>query len=175
VIFDTVAHLTYAEAATIHLDPPTPLPYVDRSSGLTGLTKQTVDALVEFAGPQSDCALASIEIRLLGGALDREPRTPDAIPTRGLPFQLFAFGVGPEELMPAFRESLAKLVEQVRPWSHPSRMVSFLSPDEATNQREMRELYGAERYDRLARIKTRHDPANMFRVNHNIAPSPISG
>jgi FAD/FMN-containing dehydrogenase len=35
----------------------------------------------------------------------------------------------------------------------------------------MREIYGAELYDRLARIKRDYDPANMFRINHNIEPA----
>ena len=50
-------------------------------------------------------------------------------------------------------------------------MIAFLSPDEATGPRTVLELYGAERYDRLARIKREYDPANMFRVNHNIEPA----
>lgn len=173
VVLDTVSELTYGQAATIHMDPPAPLPYVDRSCGLAELTAYTVDALVRFSGPQSGCELASIEIRHLGGALDRQPRTPDAIPTRGLPYQLFAFGVGTEEQMPELRAQLAALVDQTRPWAHPRRMVSFLSPDEATDQRAMRELYGAELYDRLARIKRHYDHANMFRINHNIEPAPV--
>jgi hypothetical protein len=170
-ILDTVGVLTYAQAATIHMDPPMPIPYVDRSCGLAELTAQSVDALVRFAGPQSDCKLVSIELRRLGGALDREPATPDAIPVRGLPYQLFAFGVGPEEQMPELRAQLAALVDQLRPWADTRRMVSFLSPDEAVDERGMRELYGAHLYDRLARIKREYDPTNMFRVNHNIEPA----
>ena len=38
VIFDTVALLFYAQAATIHRDPPLPFPYVVRSCGLAELT-----------------------------------------------------------------------------------------------------------------------------------------
>jgi len=170
-VFDTVGELPYAQAATIHMDPPLPLPYADRSSGLAELTAEAVQALVEFAGPHSDCQLASMEIRHLGGALDRAPRTPDAISLRGLPYQLFAFGVGPGEQMPALRAQLAEMVDRVRPWADARRMVSFLSPDEATNPRAMREVYGPELYDRLARIKREYDPANMFRVNHNIEPA----
>ena len=171
VILDTIGEPTYAQAATIHLDPPLPLPYADRSSGLAELSAHTVDALVRFAGPRSDCRLASIEIRHLGGALDRDPRTPDAIPVRGLPYQLFAFGVGPENQLPDLRAQLAAMVDQVRPWADRRRMVSFLSPEEATDQHAMREIYGAELYDRLAEIKRDHDPANMFRINHNIEPA----
>jgi hypothetical protein len=170
-VLDTVGELTYAQAATIHMDPPVPLPYVDRSSGLAQLTGETVDALVRFAGPESGCQLVSMEIRHLGGALDRAPRTPDAIPLRGLPFQLFAFGVGPGEQLPELRAQLAAMVDQVRPWADTRRMVSFLSPDEATGQHAIREIYGAELYDRLARIKRDYDPANMFRINHNIEPA----
>jgi UDP-N-acetylenolpyruvoylglucosamine reductase len=170
-ILDTIDDLTYAQAATIHLDPPMPLPYADRSCGLAELTAQSVDALVRVAGPQSDCKLVSIELRRLGGALDREPATPDAIPARGLPYQLFALGVGPEDQLPELRTQLAAVIDQLRPWADVRRSVSFLSPDEAVDQRGMRELYGAELYDRLARIKREYDPTNMFRVNHNIEPA----
>jgi hypothetical protein len=171
VIFDTVAGLPYAQAATIHMDPPAPMPYADRSCGLAEMTSATVDALDDFAGPQSDCRLVSIEIRHLGGALDREPRTPDAIPVRGLPFQMFAFGVGSDDEMPVLRQQLTGLIETMRPWAHPRTMIAFLSPEEATDAMTVRELYGRERYDRLARIKRRYDPANIFRINHNIEPA----
>jgi hypothetical protein len=171
VIFDTVAELPYAQAATIHMDPPSPLPYTDRSCGLAKITRETVEEIVRFAGPQSGCGLTMIEIRHLGGALDHEPRTPDAIPARGLPFQVFAVGIGTAEEAPLLRESLADLIETLRPWAHPRTMIAFLSPDEATTPQAVRELYGAERYDRLAQIKRRYDPANIFRVNHNIEPA----
>jgi FAD/FMN-containing dehydrogenase len=163
-VLDTVGEMPYAQAATVHMDPPEPLPHLERSSGLAELTKETVDALVGFAGPDSDCQLVVIEIRHLGGALSRAPRTPDAIPSRGLPFQLFAFGVGPTQ-------QLADLIALVRPWADTRTMVNFLAPEEATTQREMRVIYGAELYDRLARIKRDYDPTNMFRVNHNIEPA----
>jgi FAD/FMN-containing dehydrogenase len=170
-IFDTISELSYADSATIHLDPPLPIPYVDRSSGLVGLPAQAVDAMVRFAGPQSDCKLVSIEIRRLGGALDREPAVPDAVPMRGLPYQLFAFGVGPDEVLPELRTQLAAMIDQMRPWADQRRMVNFLSPDEAVDPRVVREIYGAELYDRLARIKRDRDPGNLFRVNHNIEPA----
>jgi len=153
------------------MDPPSPLPYADRSCGIANITTETVEEIARLAGPQSDCCLTMIEIRHLGGALDREPRTPDAIPARGLPFQVFAVGIGTVEEAPVLRESLADLIDALRPWAHPRTMIAFLSPDEATTPQAVRELYGAERYDRLARIKHRYDPANIFRVNHNIEPA----
>jgi hypothetical protein len=37
----------------------------------------------------------------------------------------------------------------------------------------VREAYGDPTYRRLAVLKNRWDPANMFRVNQNIAPQPL--
>jgi Berberine and berberine like len=34
-----------------------------------------------------------------------------------------------------------------------------------------RQLYGRERYERLASIKKTYDPATMFRLNHNVIPA----
>jgi len=50
-------------------------------------------------------------------------------------------------------------------------MVNFLSPHGADTPEQVRAIYGAQRYDRLAAIKASYDPHNMFRINHNIFPA----
>ena len=49
--------------------------------------------------------------------------------------------------------------------------VNFLGADEGDR---VRAAYGSN-YDRLARVKSRYDPDNLFRMNQNIKPSRESG
>jgi FAD/FMN-containing dehydrogenase len=48
--------------------------------------------------------------------------------------------------------------------------VNFLDADDDTNR--VREAYGAGTYSRLAAVKARYDPENVFHHNKNIPPAP---
>ncbi|WP_334273152.1 BBE domain-containing protein [Bradyrhizobium symbiodeficiens] len=56
----------------------------------------------------------------------------------------------------------------MKPWQADRRYVNNLAPDEAADAAA---IYGPECYERLASIKTAYDPANMFRLNHNVVPA----
>jgi hypothetical protein len=170
-ILDTVAEMPYTSIGTVHMDPPEPIPYRDRTTMFADLPTEAVDEFVALTGPDSDCPLVSVEIRQLGGAMDREPAVPNAVPTRGLPFVMFAFGVGGPDQEDLMRGYLAKLISRLEPWSAGRMMVNFMSAEEATAPAQLRAAYGEERYDRLARIKKSYDPHNLFRMNHNIVPA----
>ena len=146
------------------------LPF-DRVVILSTHQSMPVDEFVALTGPDSDCPLVSVEIRQLGGAMDREPAAPNAVPTRGLPYVMFAFGVGGPDQEDLMRGYLAKLISGLKPWSADRMMANFMSPDEATAPAQLRAAYGEECYDRLARIKKTYDPQNLFRMNHNILPA----
>ena len=170
-ILDTVSEMPYTSIGLVHMDPPEPIPYWDRTMMFADLSKEAVEEFVALTGPESECPLVSVEIRALGGAMDREPAAPNAVPTRGLPFVLFAFGAGPPDQRDLTRGYLAKLIERLEPWSSKRMMVNFLSAEEATTPEQMRAAYGEERYERLARAKKTYDPHNVFRMNHNIVPA----
>jgi FAD/FMN-containing dehydrogenase len=50
--------------------------------------------------------------------------------------------------------------------------VNYLGDDASAD--DVKAAYGAERFKRLADLKARYDPTNMFRFNQNIRPS-VSG
>ncbi|MDR7277777.1 FAD-binding oxidoreductase [Catenuloplanes atrovinosus] len=172
ILVDGVRDRPYAEVGLIHTDPPGPLPYVDRTTGLRDLPAEAVDALLALVGPGTGCPLVSVELRALGGALDRRPEPPNAVATRGMPFVLFGFGVGGPEALPQLRGYLGRVLDAVSPWAHGRQMANFLSAvDEGATPAEVRAAYGDEIYDRLSKIKQVYDPGNLFRANHNIPPA----
>ncbi|GAB7046960.1 BBE domain-containing protein [Catenuloplanes indicus] len=109
-----------------------------------------------------------MELRALGGALDRQPEPPNAVATRGMPFVLFGFGAGGPEALPELRGYLARVMDSVAPWAHDRQMVNFMS---ASDENDVRGAYGDEIFDRLVKIKQVYDPQNLFRANHNIPPT----
>jgi FAD/FMN-containing dehydrogenase len=49
--------------------------------------------------------------------------------------------------------------------------VNYLGGDEAPGR--LHTAYGTEKLARLAAVKMQYDPANVFRMNQNIAPAAV--
>jgi hypothetical protein len=167
-VLDTVRDMPYTEVASIHNEPTDPVPYYERGIMLREFPAQAQDKLIELVGPDAETALVIAELRALGGAWDREPAVPNAVATRGLPYVLLGVAVGPLSEEQQLKRSVAELLDGMEPWRGDRRVVNNLAPDEAADAAA---IYGPERYERLASIKKTYDPANMFRLNHNVMPA----
>ncbi|RZN33742.1 FAD-binding oxidoreductase [Bradyrhizobium sp. Leo121] len=167
-VMDTIAELPYREAGSLFLDPPTPVPWVERAAMLRDLPSEAVDAMLSVLGTNSDTRLGFVELRLLGGALGRPPAVPDAVPGRSGRWSLFASGGGRPDLAPVLQEQLIALLDAMRPWVQDEIVPNLLSAHQGTTPENLRAIYGRERYDRLVAIKRQYDPRNLFRMNHNI-------
>ncbi len=168
-VLDTVADMPYTAVASIHNEPTDPVPYYERGIMLREFPAHAQDKLIELVGPDAETDLVIAELRALGGAWDREPAVPNAVSTRGLPYSLLAVAAGPLSQEQQLKTSVAELLEGMKPWQGDRRYVNNLAPDEATDAVA---IYGPERYKRLASIKKTYDPANIFRLNHNVIPAP---
>lgn len=80
---------------------------------------------------------------VLSGAIDRRPA---AIVRVG----------GPDDIV--------RVIEVARRWG-----VNFLG---AEGEARLRAAYPGATWDRLALVKARYDPDNLFRLNHNVPPAP---
>ncbi|MEW2504828.1 BBE domain-containing protein, partial [Amycolatopsis sp. NPDC047767] len=167
-ILDTVRDMPYSEVASIHNEPTEPLPYYERGIMLREFPEEAQEKLIELVGPESGTTMWIAELRALGGAWDREPAVPNAVATRGLPYSLLGVEVGPLSQEHQLKESVAVLLEGMRPWQSDRRLVNNLAPEEAPDAAA---IYGPERYRRLTAAKSNYDPDNMFRINHNVVPA----
>lgn len=160
-VHDTVADMPYTSVAGIHHDPTDPQSYTERSTMLRDLGCAGARDLVSLAGPDSGCVDVMVELRHLGGALGRPAESPNAVGNRDATFSLSTLTAPESDVdMP--------LVDRMTAWSTGRRYLNFLGGPATAHL--TRDAYDVPTYARLADLKARYDPANTFRVNHNIPP-----
>jgi FAD/FMN-containing dehydrogenase len=165
---DTFAAMPATDLAGISLDPVDPLGAMNHLELIRELTPETIDALLEVAGPQSRSPLVMVELRQLGGALTGPAGALSPMAHTAAGFSLNAIGVtnNPQQAA-AVRTQLARVATVLRAHSTGDTYVNFLDLDGATPQR-IRSAYSAADWVRLTRLKARYDPHNVFRFNRNI-------
>lgn len=162
VLLDTVAPMPLTAVASIHQDPPGPLPVHERSTTLTALPWTAVERLLEVAGPGSATTALLVEVRLLGGALGRPPRVPSAVAGREAAFVAFAAAVAPPEAASLVGADLEAVVGALRPWATGETLPNFATPDRAASG--LGTSWRPEDGARLARVRRRVDPVGLFRT-----------
>jgi FAD/FMN-containing dehydrogenase len=135
--------------------------FVDRiDRRVSGLIFETLQA--------SDAAVRVAQLRVLGGAMARVPVEATAFAHRKsrILVNLAAFYNSPEERIQrdAWVSDFAAALRQ----GDSGAYVNFL---EDVGQEQLRTAYPGATWDRLAAVKARYDPANLFRRNYNIPPA----
>jgi hypothetical protein len=168
---DTVADMLYTSIGDIPNNPTEPAPVLDRGTLLRELDNEAVEQISALAGPDAELPPGLVEIRHLGGALGRTPKTPNAISHRDAAFGLLLGML----ILPGQDEQVDKaqqtLIDGLRPWDTGAKLPNFLGSGN-TQPHQVRTAYSDADYEKLTAIKATHDPRNLFRVNHNIPPRP---
>jgi len=119
----------------------------------------------------SDAPMRVAQFRVLGGAISRVPGDATAYAHRNsrIMANVAAFYTGPEDRLvrEAWVDEFAAELRQ----SDPGAYVNFVG-DEGAGR--VRAAYPGATWDRLAEIKARYDPTNLFRRNQNIPPAAAS-
>ena len=142
--------------------------YYTKEAHVADLADEAVDRLVAFW--QDMPMEGEVEIIGLGGAIGDVAEADTAFANRGYLLWLnFAMRwddpADDEDYIARAREAVAGLT----PWTGRGVYVNMLNFDE--QDRVVEALGGPEKYAGLARLKARYDPANLFRMNANIAPA----
>jgi UDP-N-acetylenolpyruvoylglucosamine reductase len=170
VMIDTVADMPYTDYAAIYSDPEGPAPFAERTLSLSPLTGDLVAELLASIGPAADVPADIIELRHLGGALRDTPAGAGAAGLRTSEFVLWVVAVGGPDLTgPALRWTDG-LFAALEPWALEGKHLNFIGQEDLSDE-AVRAAYPASTYSRLARAKSGYDPANVFRLNHNIKPA----
>ena len=131
---------------------------------LEGVSDGAADVLARAA--EAGRGFGDILMGLSSGVAARIGMTDTAYPLRGagLSTLLSSEWTRPEHRARA-EQWVAEYGAALRPWARRA-YVNYIPP---SAPKRIREIYGVN-YPRLARIKARYDPANLFRSNQNILP-----
>lgn len=141
--------------------PETRTLFVDR------INKDAAQTIVGFLS-ESDSAMRLVQIRVLGGAVNRVPSGATAYAHRDAQIMLFLANFYSDK---ADRPKRSKWVDDLMSalrQDYEGAYVNFLGEEGAAR---IRSAYPGATWDRLRRIKRRYDPDNLFRRNQNIPPA----
>ncbi len=129
-----------------------------------GFIRVVLEAVGRLPSPECEVFIGN-----LGGAINRIPANATAYPHRDVEFVM---NVHTRWSDPAQdKECIAwarQLFDASTPFATGGVYVNFMPEDES--QRVQKGAYGAN-YERLAKLKTKYDPTNLFRMNQNIKPA----
>ena len=164
VLLGFVHPLLPTETDSIHMDPVDPVPAWEKGMLLAELTEETVEALLATAGPQVDVPLIMVEIRLLGGALARQPKVPNAVAGRDGAWAVLVLAPGIPELAQVVPVVGRGVLGGLGPWAAPGCLVNFLG--DVTGPAEVAAAWSPEVADRLRQVKRAVDPNGVFTFGH---------
>ncbi len=139
-----------------------------KSHDFVELGDGAIDVLIEAARhlPTADC---EIFIGQLGGAINRVPASATAYPHRDVSFVMNVHTRWSDAAQDRACVAWARdLFDRMAPHATGGVYVNFMPEDEAARVRSG--AYGGN-FERLAKLKAKYDPENLFRLNQNIQPA----
>ncbi len=168
-LFEMLAPLPYHPAIQTLFDPALPPGTKAYINGhyFTELSGDLIKAIHEQTA-QMPAGHSQMLFLQLGGAMGRVPEDKTAFGGRGAGFLSMFVGIWEEagDRAPTVAWSRG-FTQATEPLSQGSTYINL-----ADTQSEDRVIrgYGRAKYDKLARVKAKYDPENVFRLNQNIRP-----
>ena len=165
-IADMVKAMPYPEMYKLFPEGPGPTQESSRSLFRDTFNKKTAKMIVEHL-QKSSAMFAVAQIRVLGGAMAKVPVEATAFAHRKRKYMaaLGAIYENADEVPTheAWVEAFAAAMAE----GEPGVYVNFVGNE---GEARVKDAYPNKTYDRLAEIKAKVDPGNVFRMNQNIKP-----
>ena len=169
-IIDWAQPMPYPMLQTM-FDPlyPRGLQWYWKGDFVKDLSDAAIDAHIAHAA-KVPSPISGMHLYPVDGAVHRKQRDETAWGYRDATWSMVIFGVDPEPANAAALQQWARDYWQaVHPFDLAGAYPNFMMDDEG--EARVKAAFG-DNYDRLAAVKKKYDPANLFRVNHNIRPAP---
>jgi FAD/FMN-containing dehydrogenase len=161
---DDVALKPYADTLADGATPPPGIQFVIRSAFAGKESVPEVLQILTEAGASQRSPF--IAVRSLGGAVSRVPSDATAYAHRQAELMFVTTIAGPAPAVEAARQDLAALWGKLAPHVD-GAYANFLT---SATEEDVAAIYPAQTYQRLAAVKRRFDPGNLFARNHNVRP-----
>jgi FAD/FMN-containing dehydrogenase len=165
VLHGTIREMAYTEIGAIHQDPVGPYEVYESGFYTSHLDETDAAKLLELAGPNASAPFI-LELRHHGGGYRQSPTIPNCVGGRDAEFTVYLGSlIDPPSLSEdrrvhdAVRQSFQRVDR--------GTVLNFLGARVSAGM--IRNAYSEDVYERLSRLKTRYDPSNLFRINHNLA------
>jgi FAD/FMN-containing dehydrogenase len=170
-VADQIGPMSYRALQNMFLDGfPAGRQNYWKSNFLRELNRDAIDVIVE-SFKRVPSPTSAIAIECLTGAVQRVGSSETAFSHRNSPFNLLIVGIWPD---PADTDAhvgwVRKLWQEMQPYSS-GVYVNYLGQEEEEGRERIRAAYDPAVYGRLADLKRKYDPNNLFRMNQNIAPA----
>ena len=153
-----VGRLPYAQIGAIHADPNEPTATLSATALLDVLTDSSIEHLVRSCGAGSRSPQTIVELRQLGGALDRPDRPLTTFDTVGAGYNLYVSG-NPGLVEPRELAAHAEELVHATAGTGSRKLVNFVN---SADPAELRRCFDAAALDRLRTLAESHDPHQVL-------------
>jgi FAD/FMN-containing dehydrogenase len=168
IVLGFVHPMLPTEMDAVHMDPTDPMPGWEKGLLLGELAAETVDAFLAAAGPQVEVPLIMAEIRMMGGALARQPRVPNAVSGRDAAWSVLVVGPMVPELAEVLPHIGRGVLAALQPWAAAGSLVNFLG--DVSGPGEVAAAFEPAPRARLLDLKREVDPAGVFSFGYALDP-----
>jgi hypothetical protein len=147
---------------------PKGLQWYWKADFVKALTDEAIDTHIAQAA-SAPSALCLMHLYPINGAVHRVPQQATAWNTRDAMFSMVIAAIDPDPKQAEALKTWGRgYWKAVHPFNLGGAYVNFMYDDEPAGR--LQATYG-DNYARLAKIKAKYDPKNLFRVNQNIEPA----
>jgi FAD/FMN-containing dehydrogenase len=167
--FDWMQEMPFPAMQSL-FDPffPKGLQWYWKGDFVRSLPDEAIDTHIAQAA-EAPSALSLMHLYPIDGAVHRVASDATAWSARDASFSMVIAAIDSEpEMSDELKRWGRAYWEAVHPFNLSGGYVNFMMDDEAESR--LPASYG-ENYERLARVKAKYDPENLFRVNQNIEPA----